>query len=135
MLEAALGCLEGGGHVEDLLAVLDGDDAAVGEAVAIEAAVDFVDDRRVAVAAPQEVGMQRVHHARLDRRRRRRQRLAEHLPAEDLRAADVAALAAEQIDLELLELEQLQQIREALIHGASAPRSRRLSPALPGAGA
>ena len=52
------------GHVEDLLAVLDRDDAARREMIAVACAVDFIDDRRVEIAAPQEIGMQRVHCAR-----------------------------------------------------------------------
>jgi len=43
--------LEGRRHVEDLLAVLDRHHAAAGEALAVAAAVHFVDDRRVEVAA------------------------------------------------------------------------------------
>ena len=93
MLEARLLDLERGGHVEDLLAVLDRDDAAAGEALAVAAAIDVVDDGRVEVAAPQKVRVQRMHHAALgDRARCRPQGLAQHLAAEDLRAADIAAL-------------------------------------------
>ena len=115
MIEPVLRHLEGGGHVEDLLSVLDGDDAAVGEALAVEAAVDLVDDRRVVVTAAQEVGVHRVHDAFLDRCGCSGERLTQDLTAEDLRAADVAARTPEQVELEPLELEQLQQVREALI--------------------
>ena len=38
-------------------------DAAVGEARAVAAAIHFVDDRRVEVAAPQEIRVQRMHRA------------------------------------------------------------------------
>ena len=117
MIETRFRRLERGGHVEDLLAVLNGDHTAIGEAMPIEAAVDLVNDRRVVVAAPQEIGVQRVHHARLHRGGCGRQCLAEHLAAEHLRTADVAARAAEQVELEPLELEQLEQVLEALIHG------------------
>ena len=116
-------------QVEDLLAVLDRDDAAVGEARAVAAAVHLVDDRRVEVAAPQEIRVQRMHRALgLDRAARGHQRLPEHLPAEHLRTADVAALAAEQVDLEPLEIEQLQQVGEHLAH-AALTRSRRVASA------
>src|SRR5207248_9935431 len=66
MIEARFAHLERGGHVEDLLAVLDGDDATVREAVAVEAAIHLIDDGGVAIAAPQEIRVQRVHHARFD---------------------------------------------------------------------
>ena len=117
MIEARFAHLERGGHVEDLLAVLDGDDAAVREAVAVEAAIHLIDDGGVAIAAPQEIRVQRVHHARFDGGGRGAQGLPEHLSAEYLRSADVAALTAEQIHLELLELEQRQQVPEPLVHG------------------
>src|SRR6202034_4851435 len=110
-------------HVEDLLAVLYGDHAAVREAVTVEAAIDLVHDRRVAVAAPQEISMQRVHHAPIDRGGGRAQRLAEHLAAKHLGRPAVAALAAEQIHLQLLELEQLQEIGETLVHFPAAASS------------
>ena len=83
---------------------------------AVAAAIDLVDDRRVEVAAAQEIGMQRVHRAALDRAAGRHERLAEHLSTEYLRAADVAALAAEQVHLETLELEQADQVGELLVH-------------------
>jgi len=86
----------------------------------VEAAVDLVDDRRGAVATPQEVCMQGVHHASRDGGRCRRQRLSEDLAPEHLRAADIAARAAKQVHLQLLELEQLQKIRQALIHERAA---------------
>ena len=117
VLEAGLRLLEGRRAVEDLLAVLDRRDAAAGEAVAVAAAIDEVDDRRVEVAAPQEIGVQRMHHAAgIDRRVGGLQRLAQHLAAVDLRAADVAARAAKDVDLEPFELQQLQQTGEALVH-------------------
>ena len=116
--------LERGGHVEDLLAVLDRYDAAAGEAAAVAAAIHLVDDRRVEIAAAQEVRVQRVHEAPLDRAAGRHQRLAEHLSAEHLRAADVAALAAEQVLLEPLEVEQPDQVREQACSCAAGPLSR-----------
>ena len=48
-------------QVEDRLAVLDGDDAAGGERLAVADAVDLVEDRHGRVARAQEVGVQRVH--------------------------------------------------------------------------
>jgi hypothetical protein len=108
--------LERRGHVENLLAVLDRDDTAAGEARAVTTAVDLVHDRRIEVAPPQEIRMQRVHQARhLHGLARRHQGLAEHLAAEHLRTADVAALAAKEVHLDPLEPQQLQQVRERLV--------------------
>src|SRR5256885_10135395 len=66
VIEARLGRLERGGHVENLLPVLDGHHATVGETVAVETAIDLIDDGGVAVTAPQEIRVQRVDHATLD---------------------------------------------------------------------
>ncbi len=46
MIQAGLGNLEGGGHIEDLLPVLNGDDAPRGEMLAVPGPVDLVDDRQ-----------------------------------------------------------------------------------------
>ena len=70
VLQAALLDLEGRGHVEDRLSVLDADDAPGGEALAVPDAVDVEQDRSLGVAAAQEVGVDRVQVAVLDRRRR-----------------------------------------------------------------
>ena len=67
MHEAFLGDLEGGGEVEDLLTVLDGGDAAGGEALAVAGAVDLVEDRHGRIARADEVGVQGVADAVLDR--------------------------------------------------------------------
>ena len=75
--------------------MLDRDDAPVRKAAAVASAINLVDDRRVHVAATQEIRVQRVRDPALDRVLRGRQRLAQHLAAEHLRAADVAAVAAE----------------------------------------
>ncbi len=108
VIEAVLHDLKGGRHVEYLRAVLDGHDAPVGEALTVQASVDLVDDRRVEIAAAEEVGVQGMHDTALHRGAGGAERLAEHLSAKDLRAADVAAFAAKQVDLDLLELEQTQ---------------------------
>jgi hypothetical protein len=124
MIETCLLHLEGGGHVEDLLAVLDGDHAAAREALAVAAAVDVIDDGRVAVAAPQKVGMQRVHHASVRHSGGRRpQGLAQHLAAKELWATDVLTTTAKEIYLERLELEHSQQLsdtRVSRLHGRTA---------------
>jgi len=117
VLESALGQLKRGGHVEDLLAVLNRDHATGREVIAVARAVDLVDDRGIDVAAAQEVGVQGMRVAPFDRRARRHQRLPEHLAAEHLGAADVAALAAKQVELETLERHHLDQILEKPVHG------------------
>ena len=99
--------------------MLDRDDAAVAEALAVARHVHVVDDRRVHVARHEEIRVQRMHLAILDRVARGRERLTEHLPAEHALAAEIAALAAEDVVLDPLELEQLQQVGEDRAHRAS----------------
>src|SRR6202162_1660403 len=121
MLHTPLRLLERGRHVKDLLAVLDRGDAPAGETVAIAAAVDEVHDRRLEIAALEEIRVQRVRHAiGLDGRVGGLERLAQHLTAKHLRTADIAALTAKQIDLEPLEIHQSYQAREALGHHGTA---------------
>ena len=84
MLATVLGRLERGRHVEDLFAVLDRDDAAGGKMMAVARPVDLIDDRRMKIPATHEIGMQRMHHAILDRGARSNERLAEHLAAKHL---------------------------------------------------
>src|SRR5262249_11839089 len=110
---------------EDLCSVLDRSHAPAAEAVAIAAAIDEIDDRRVEVAPLQEVGVQRMHYPLLsDGRVRSAQRLTEHLAAEYLRGTDIAARAAEQVVLESLELEQIDQRGEPRVHQAATTPSR-----------
>ena len=66
VVHAGLVDLERARHVENLLAVLDRNDAPVGEALAVATAIDLVDDRRAEVAAPQEIRVQRVARPPLD---------------------------------------------------------------------
>ena len=59
VIEPLLHDLEGCRHVEDLLAVqADSHDPAIGKAVAVQAAVHLIHNRRVEIAAAQEVGVQ-----------------------------------------------------------------------------
>src|SRR5690606_38053393 len=99
MLEALLRRLERRGHVEDRASVLDRDDAPVAEAPAVAVALHVIDDRRVHVARPQEICVQRMNVPAFDGPARGAERLPEHLAAEYPAAADVAALAAEEIEL------------------------------------
>src|SRR5690606_8281267 len=96
--------------------------------------IDVVDDRRVHVAGPKKIGVQRVHGTPFDGAAHRAQRLPEHLPAEDAIAADIAALAAKQVLLESLELEQTKQVGKHGMHGVLKPpraRYRALRPRRP----
>jgi hypothetical protein len=126
VLEPILDHLERGGHVEDLLAVLNRNDTPVREALPVAAAIHLVHDGRVEISAPQEVRMQRMHDTPFHRARGGGQGLTQHLAAEHLRAADVAALAAKQIQLELFELEQGEHIGRLRLHAplSSAAFSR-----------
>ena len=120
MIEARLGHLKRGGHVEDLFAMLDGDDTTAAEAVAIATAIDLIDDRCGEIAAPQEIGVQRMHDSPLGGGIGGAQRLSQHLTAKDLRTADIATLAAKQPVLQLLELQQPQQVGQMRVHAEAA---------------
>src|SRR5262249_17811134 len=104
------------GHVEDLLAVLDCDDATRRKARAVTTAIDFVHDRMIGIARAQEVRVQRMHAALLDRRVRCRERLPEYLPAEYAAMAGIATLASEEVELEAFQLQYFQQVGEDGIH-------------------
>src|SRR6185312_1878475 len=54
VFETVLLDLEGGGHVENLLAVLNRHHAAVGKTMTVETAIDLVDDRSVEVTTAHE---------------------------------------------------------------------------------
>ncbi len=113
VLEAVLVDVERRRHVEDRLAVLDGDDAPGGEAAAVADAVDVVDDRHLGVAELEEVGVHRMHPAvGVDGASCGHQRLGEHLAAVDPVTVAVEALTPEQVDLERLEVEKGDQIVE-----------------------
>ena len=110
--------------MEYLFAVLNRNHAPVRKAVTVEAAINLVNDRRVEIAAPQKIRVQRVTGAGIDRTVGSNQRLPEHLATEYLWAADVATRAAEQIDLERLEIEERQHVGQALIHQRHVTRIR-----------
>ena len=108
--------------------MLDGHDPPAGEAAAVAAALHLVDDRRVEVAAAQEVGVQGMHETALDGARCRHQGMPEHLPAEHLGRAEVAADAAKEVELDSLQVQQLQQFGEAMIHAGSVADRRGQTP-------
>jgi hypothetical protein len=92
--------------------VLDGDDAARGEALAVADAIDLVDDRHFRVARQQEVGVQRMRRTLGDVERAAGgdQRLADHLAAEHALPRHLRRAPAEQVHLELLEIEDFQDV-------------------------
>ena len=97
MFIAVLWRLEGGGHIEDRLPVLDGGDPAGAKAVAVAQHLHIVDDRFLTVAGAQKVAVKRMHqtfngHGLFCRI----QRLAHHLAAKNLAQSQVFALSTEQ---------------------------------------
>jgi len=88
-------------------------------------AVDLVDDRDLRVAGSQEVGVQRVDRATLDRPAGRDERLARHLASEDAQALIFRAATAEQVHLELFQVEDLEQLDQRALHRALVARGRR----------
>jgi hypothetical protein len=94
----------------------NGNYATHGETSTVARSIDLVDDRRIDIAAPQKIRVQRMRNAAVDRVMRGGQRLPDDLSAENLRTADVAALAAKNIIFDALESQQLQQIVENRAH-------------------
>src|SRR5215831_3187162 len=82
VLEPRLGHLKRADHAQEHLAALDGLHPARGEALAVADPVDLVDDGAAHVARPQEVSVQRVRPAALDRPARGDQRLPDDLSSE-----------------------------------------------------
>jgi hypothetical protein len=119
MLEARFGHLKRRGHVKDLLAMLDRDDAPAREAAAVAAAIDVIDDGRLGIPGAQEIAVQRVHGTVFDGLDRGDERLSEHLAAEHALAADVAAQAPEHVLLEPFEAQQREEIRDHGVLGGS----------------
>jgi len=117
VLEARFGDLERCGEREDLMAVLDRNHAARGEAGAVAAPVDFVEDRHLGIAPAQEIRVERVALAAFDRTFGRDQGLAQHLSAEHALHAVVGALTAEDVDLDLLEVEKVENLPDRGLFG------------------
>jgi acetyl-CoA acetyltransferase len=83
VFEALLRRLKGGGEVEDLLAVLDGDHPAGGKAAAVAGPVDIEEDRCGRVARADEIAVQGMADPVLDRAIGGQQGLGDDLPAEN----------------------------------------------------
>jgi hypothetical protein len=125
VLEALLFGLKGRRHGKDRLPVLDGDHAARGEAAAVAAAVDLVKDGGLGIARPEEIGVQRMAGAALDRALRRHQRLAQHLAAIDALPAVLGRHAAEDVGLDGFEIEDFEEHRERKLGAVGGERRRR----------
>ena len=91
--------LEAGGHIEDLLAMLDRDDPAGGKAAAIAGVVDLIDDRHFRIAWPDEIGVERMAKTVFgDRAIRRHERLGDNLATKHaLAGAFIRAFTAKQV--------------------------------------
>ena len=124
VLQALLGVVEGGRQVEDGPAVLHGHDAPGGERPAVADPVDLVEDGDGRVAGPQEVRVQRVDPAVLDRAPGRHQRLPGHLAAEHPLALLVGLDAPEDVDLNGFEVEQVDEEVQGRAHRAHVRRRR-----------
>ena len=125
MLGAGLVLLEGSLQVEDRAPVLDRDDAAGGEALAVARAVDLVEDGRLRIPRAQEVGVEGVRRIPLDRAAGGDQGLAQHLPPEDALRALLRAAAAEEVHLQLFEIEDSEQRIQRPTHARLRSRIRR----------
>src|SRR5690606_25551567 len=103
---AVLRRLERAGHVEDLLALLDREHAARGEAMPVARALDLVEHRARRIAWADEIGLQRVADAVLDRLVGGRERLGDDLAAENAGAVFRRGKAAEEVFFDRLQRER-----------------------------
>ena len=108
--------VERGRQIEDGLAVLDGHDSPGRERAPVADAVHLVQDRRVGVAGPKEIRVQRVDVAALDGPARRHQRLGGHLASEHPLPVLVGADPTEDVDLDGLDIEELDEEIEGVAH-------------------
>src|SRR5690606_2435316 len=118
VLESGLRPMEGRGQVEDLLAMLHGDDPAARVGAAVARPIDLVDDRRRRVARTQEVGVQRMGIALLHRPGGGGHGLGKHLAAEHPGGPDVHALAPEQVGVQGLQRDVVDQFLDDAAHDA-----------------
>jgi len=93
-------------HGEYRLAVLDRDDAAGGETLAVADAIDLIDDRHLGISRQQEISVQGVRRpaGNVGGAAGRNQRLPDHLSAEHALPAHLRRASAEQVLLEPLEV-------------------------------
>src|SRR5262249_7926125 len=100
--------LKGRRHREYLLAVLDRDHTARGEARSVSTSVDLVENRNFGIATAQEISVERVALPSLDRPAGSNKCLTQNLASEHALHPVCRALAAEDIDLYLLEIEEIE---------------------------
>ncbi len=114
--------VEGRLQVEDGPPVLNGDHPARGERLPVTDAVHLVEDGHGRVAGSQEVRVQGVDAAMVDRAPGGHEGLPGHLAAEDALALLVGLDTPEDVDLDRLEVEQVDEKLQRLAH---APHDRR----------
>ena len=122
--------VEGGGHIENLLAVLDRHNASRGKTAAISRAINFVDDRNAWIAGPQEIGMQRVTGPRfcIHGAIGRDQRLRDHLPAVDPRRGFTTRSGpAEKIGVQAFKIQEIKQNFGGISHRYRFPFTSRVA--------
>ena len=124
VLDAVAGNLERGGHVEDLLAMLDRRHPPGGEAAAVARPVDLIQNGHGRIARTNEITVQGVAGAPLNGLIGRQKRLGDHVASENTFAAVGRRAAAKQIDLDPLEGQQVDQ-GFGLGHACSHPRETR----------
>src|SRR5579862_6998754 len=114
--EALFVDVERAGERKDRLSVLDSRHGAGSERATVSDAVDHVKDRMVRIPRPQEVGVEGMDSAALDRPPGGDERLRGDLAAEDAPPNLVEAHAAEDVHFDLLEIEQLDEARPVVAH-------------------
>src|SRR5580704_7603865 len=110
MLETRLLHLERHRHMEDLPTVLNGDDPARAEALAVAASVDLVQNGNLGVARHEKVRMKRMTETVFHRPGRGHQRLTQHLPAKNPLRTVFGTHPAEDVDFDSIEVEQRDQL-------------------------
>ena len=108
--------VEGGRHVEDGPAVLDGNHQAGGEGPTIPDPVHLVEDGHIGIPRSQEVRVQRVRSPAFDRSPGGHQRLCRHLAAEHALTVLIGAHTPKDVDLDGLEIEKVDQKIEGFTH-------------------
>src|SRR5690606_5010035 len=90
--------------------MLDGRDAARGEAAAVADALYVVDDRDRWIAAEEEIAVQRMHETLgVDGLLRRRQRLSDYLAAENALQAGCRTLSPKQVEFQFFKVKYSQK--------------------------
>ncbi len=97
--------------------MLNGNDPSVGKTSAIPRIIDLVYDRRIDIAGPQKIRVQRMGGPlTIDRGASRGQSLTQDLPTEDLWRTDIPALSSKDIVINLFQFKQIDQVRKYRVH-------------------